>query len=179
MQATLMNVGDNVRVVNDKSNIAVTIGIGQIVETNIHDVHFHMIRRAVTTETLLIVPRGVKQSARLRTIMRLLRDVESESYDELLTEYATVIEQGEVLNLRPTRTEMRLQLRDAARHEVDTALRAQKVNIREQGDEVTRQPAAPQKVVVPPAETQQPKRVESPDRRDKAARKAQRAGAKS
>jgi hypothetical protein len=175
MQVTLMNFGANTRVVNDSNNTAVSIGIGQIVETDVHDVHFHMIRRCVATETLLVVPKDVKQSDRLRSIMELLRGIETEPYDELLTQYFKVIPQGEDINIRPHRTEMRLQLLDHARREVAVALQLQsKVNIREEGDKVTRD-RDPKTVVVPPEESQNPKKVESPDAKDKAPRKSQKA----
>lgn len=171
MQATLMNFGANTRVINDMNNAAVSIGIGQIVETDIHDVHFHMIRRAIATETLLVVPKEVKQTPRLQTIMQLLRGIEAEPYDELLTLYLTVVPQGETLNLRPTRIEMRFQLLDHARREVAIALQLQsKVNIREEGDDTTRNRDTPKKVETPPPG--EPKKIESPDAKDKAPRKA-------
>lgn len=157
MQATLINFGDNTRVVNDSTNTAVSIGIGELKECDIHDVHFHMIRRAIATETLLVVPKDVRKTERLNAIMQLMRELMTESYDDVLTKYNMLgsdTEDGEAPRIRPTRDQMRKQLRDVARQEVAVALRLQsKVNIREQGDEVTRK-------VVPPAETQTPDVVE-------------------
>lgn len=179
MQATLLNFGDNTRVVNNMQNTAVSIGIGQVVETDIHDVHYHMIRRSIATETLLVVPKDVKQSPRLQTIMQLLKGIETEPYDELLRTYFTVIPQREDIKLRPNRTEMRHQLRDHARFEVATALKLQsKVVIHEQGDDVTRRREEPKTVVVPPPESQEPKKIISPDRKDDAPRKPQKAASK-
>lgn len=141
MQAYLMNFGDNTRVVNDSHNAAVSIGIGELKECDIHDVHFHMIRRAVATETLLIVPKEVRQSERLSAIMSLMRELHTESYDDVLAKYNLlgVEHDDEAPKIRPTRDQMRLMLRDLARQEVAAALRLQsKVVIHEQGDPVTR-----------------------------------------
>lgn len=156
MQAFLMNFGDNTRVVNDSSNTAVSIGIGELKECDIHDVHFHMIRRAIASETLLVVPKEVKKTERLGAIMNLMRELMTESYEDVLAKYNMLetTEDGEAPRLRPTRDQMRLTLRDMARAEVAVALRLQsKVVIHEQGDEVTRR-------VVPPEETQRPDVVE-------------------
>jgi hypothetical protein len=158
MQATLMNVGDNARVISDKSNSRVTIEIGQMIETNIHDVHYNMISRAAATDTLLVVPKGIKRSPRLHKIMELMQVVATGPYDEVLSGYATVIEQGDIIRLRPTRTEMRLNLREQARAEVLRA--SKKVNIREQGDEVTRQ--NPKTIVTPPSEQRPEKTIKLP-----------------
>jgi hypothetical protein len=156
MQAQLLNFGDNTRVVNDIHNVAISIGIGQIVECDIHDVHFHMIRRAIATETLMVVPKEVRPSAKLNAITELLRAIETEPYDELLVAFNKALpppglEEG---LYRPTRDQIRMALREAARIEVAAVLRLQsRVTIREEGDKVTRQE-------VPPAPT--PAKVEPP-----------------
>lgn len=146
MQAFLMNFGDNSRVVNDAANAAVMIGIGKIVECDIHEVHFQMIRRAVGTETLMAVPRETRITPRLRTIMDILIGIDTQPYDELLQAFFKAlpppgIEEGQY---RPTRDMIRVALREAARKEVGAALQLQsKVNIREQGDAITRQVPMP------------------------------------
>lgn len=158
MQAQLLNFGDNTRVVNDIHNVAISIGIGQIVECDIHDVHFHMIRRAIATETLMVVPKEVRPSAKLNAITELLRAIETEPYDELLVAFNKALpppglEEG---LYRPTRDQIRMALREAARIEVAAVLRLQsRVTIREEGDKVTRQevPPAPTTKVEPPKET--------------------------
>jgi len=165
MQAYLLNFGDNTRVVNDSSNTAVSIGIGELKECDIHDVHFHMIRRAIATETLLVVPKDVKKTERLNTIMSLMRELMTEPYEAVLEKYNMLggsDEDGEAPRIRPTRDQMRLQLRDLARQEVAAALRLQsKVNIREQGDERTRQPVQkePETIIAPEAKEPPPKPV--------------------
>jgi hypothetical protein len=151
MQAQLLNFGDNTRVVSNINNEAVSIGIGQIVECDIHDVHFHMIRRAIATETLMVVPKEVRPSPKLNAITALLRGIETEPYDELLVAFNKALpgpglEEG---LYRPTRDQIRLALREAARIEVAAVLHLQsKVTIHEQGDPVTRQEVP--KVVTPP-----------------------------
>lgn len=146
MQAYLLNFGDNSRVVNDMTNTAVLIGIGQVVECNIHDVHFHMIRRAIASETLMVVPKEVRTTPKLEAIMALLRGIETEPYDELLTAFNAALpppglEEG---LYRPTRDQIRAALLGAARHEVAAVLRLQsKVTIHEQGDATTRKEVPP------------------------------------
>lgn len=164
MQAYLMNFGDNTRVVNDMTNAAVSIGIGQIVECDIHDVHFHMIRRAVASETLMVVPKEVRMTAKLSGIMELLRGIDTEPYDELLAAFFKVLPPPnlEAGAYRPQRDMIRLALRDAARVEVAVALRLQsQVTIREQGDAVTR------KDVPPPAQVKEPEPAKKPVKRSK------------
>lgn len=174
MQVHLLNFGDNTRVVNDMNNAAVSVGIGEVKECDIHDVHFHMIRRAIASETLLVVPKDVRKNERLTAIMSLMQELHTEPYDDVLAKYNVleVAGEDEAPKIRPTRDQMRLTLRDLARQEVAIALKLQsKVNIREEGDAVTRD-RDPKTIVVPPSETQQPKRVETPDAKDKAPRKA-------
>lgn len=180
MQAFLLNFGDNTRVVCDSKNVNVAIGIGELKECDIHDVHFHMIRRAVARETLLVVPKEVRRTERLDAIMTLMRELMTEPYDDILAKYNLLgDEDPEHIKIRPTRDQMRHQLKDIARQEVAAALRLQsKVNIREEGDAVTRgfplkeseRPPEhpPETIKVPPQEP--PKVIKSPDRIDKAPR---------
>jgi hypothetical protein len=175
MQAFLLNFGDNTRVVSDSKNVAVSIGIGELKECDIHDVHYHMIRRAVAKETLLVVPKEVKRTERLNAIMTLMRELMTEPYEDVLAKYNLLGDDDpEHVKIRPTREQMRHQLKDIARQEVATALRLQsKVNIREEGDEVTRKPATPpteQPEVIKVPEQPPPQVIESPDRIDKAPR---------
>lgn len=163
MQAYLLNFGANTRVVNDSSNMAVSIGIGELKECDIHDVHFHMIRRAVATETLLVVPKDVKKTEQLSAIMGLMAKLQTEAYDEVLAEYNLLGgngEDNEDPKVRPSRDQMMLMLRDMARKEVATALRLQsKVIIREQGDDVTRRPVPrpePKTIIAPEAKQPPP-----------------------
>jgi hypothetical protein len=162
MQAYIMNFGDNTRVVNDSSNTAFSIGIGELKECDIHDVHYHMIRRGIATETLLVVPKEIRKTERLEAIMALLKGIAEDPYEEVLQRYNEIVETPENVTLRPTRDHMRLTLRGVARTEVAKALQMQsKVVIHEQGDAVTRQEIPKQ----PP-----PEKIESPDRKDKAPR---------
>lgn len=175
MQAFLLNFGDNTRVVCDSKNVAVAIGIGELKEFDIHDVHFHMIRRGVAKETLLVVPKEVRRTERLDAVMTLMRELMTEPYDDVLAKYNLLgDEDPEHVKIRPTRDQMRHQLKDIARQEVAIALRLQsKVNIREEGDEVTRKPATPpteQPEVIKVPEQPPPQVIESPDRIDKAPR---------
>lgn len=146
MQTTLMNFGDNSRVVSDINNGAILIGIGEIVECDIHDVHFNMIRRAIATETLMAVPKDVRPTPKLKSIMELLRGLEVLPYDELLQKFFEVlpppgVEEGAY---RPTRGMIRIALGEASRLEVAAALKLQsRVVIHEQGDKVTRQEVPP------------------------------------
>lgn len=135
MQAYLMNFGANTRVVNDSSNMPVSIGIGELKECDIHDVHFAIIRRSVGTETLLAVPKEVKRSERLILIMDILKVIESEAIDVLTAKFHEIVPADETGKLvaRPTRQQMRAALMHHARIEVATALRLQsKVFIREE-----------------------------------------------
>ena len=162
MQAYLLNFGANTRVVNDSNNVAHSIGIGELKECDIHDVHFHMIRRAVATETLLVVPKDVKKTEQLNAIMGLMKKLQVDAYDDVLMEYNLLGGNGDDNDeprVRPTRDQMMLVLRDMARKEVAAALRLQsKVTIREQGDEVTRRevPREPPPKVIETPESREP-----------------------
>lgn len=172
MQVQLLNFGDNTRVVNDISNGPVSIGIGKLVECDIHDVHFHMIRRAIATETLMVVPKDVRKSARLVALMKLLEGLEVEPYDELLAGFNEVLPPPglEEQAYRPTRDQMRLALREASRKEVAAALQLQsRVTIREEGDKVTRQEVPPP---APAKEIKTPEATTPPPKPKKAAAKA-------
>lgn len=183
MQAYLLNFGDNTRVVNDTSNSAVSIGIGELKECDIHDVHFHMIRRGVANETLLVVPKDVRRTERLDAIMALMRELMTEAYDDVLAKYNMLGDaDDDAPRIRPTRDQMRHHLRDLARQEVATALKLQsKVNIREQGDAVTRQPVQAPAPVPDTIKTEIPgliaptKGDDKPAQRSKPAKKAKRA----
>lgn len=165
MQAFIINFGDNTRVVNDSTNVPMSIGIGELKECDIHDVHYHMIRRAIATETLLVVPKDVRRTERLNAIMSLMREIQTEPYDDVLAKYNMLDHDehsDEPTKIRPTRDQMRQLLRDEARREVATALRLQsRVIIHEQGDEVTRK-------IVPPQEPPVVKDPAHPDRDPKA-----------
>lgn len=135
MQATLMNFGANTRVVNDSSNMPVSIGIGELKECDIHDVHFAMIRRGVGTETLLAVPKDAKRSERLIAIMDILKVIETDPLEEIIQKFHEIVPADETGSFvaRPTRGQMRAALMHHARREVATALRLQsKVFIREE-----------------------------------------------
>lgn len=165
MQATLMNFGDNTRVVCDVNNKQIVIGIGKIVETDIHDAHFHMIKRAVKTDTLMVVPKTAVMSDRLLQITGLLESLDGENYDDALRHFNELLPNDGTAKFRPTRDMIRVALRETARDEVGRALgMASRVMIHEEGDQTTRKDPEPEPktIVVPPEETQQPKVVEPP-----------------
>lgn len=135
MQAYLMNFGANTRVVNDSKNMPISIGIGELKECDIHDVHFHMIRRGVAKETLLVVPKELKRTERLIAIMDLIRVIETDPQDVVTKMFHEIVPADETGNLiaRPTRGQMRAALMHHARIEVAAVLRLQsKVFIREE-----------------------------------------------
>jgi hypothetical protein len=135
-----MNFGDNERVLSATDGSHVKIGIGEIVRADVHDIHAKMIKRGIADETLIICDMEFAQRAngKLGKVMTLMRDMSSEDYDGLLTRFNDVFGR-DATDMRPTREEMRISLRDIARSEVQTMLQAQRVTIREQGDAVTRQ----------------------------------------
>lgn len=138
MHAVLMNFGDNTRVVYDTSNKPFAIDIGQIVEAEIQEVHFHMIRRAVGTDTLMIVPKDAKISPKLQAIMDMLKSIETDPYDVVLQKFNEVGAEKrdeDHVPLKPTRSNMRRMLLDLAKFEVAKALHmTSKVVIKEEGD---------------------------------------------
>lgn len=170
MQAMLMNFGDCTRVVCDSKNNPVVIDIGKVVDTDIHDAHFHLIKRGVATDTLMIVPKGAKISDKLQRIVALLKAIEEAPYDDVLREFNEVVPYDEENGARPARHEMRRLLRDQARYEVAKALHMQsKVTIHEQGDEVTRQPVGDdhsdgmlREIIAPPKQPATPQEPEAP-----------------
>jgi hypothetical protein len=150
MQATLLNFGDCTRVVCDTMNRPLAINIGEVVDMDIHEAHFHVIKRGVGTDSLMIVPKDVRVSDKLQSIIDVLKAIETEPYDALLQRYNEVAPYMEDADhaMRPSRDNMRVTLRDLARVEVGKALHMQsKVVIREQGDEVTRQPVVKDDVI--------------------------------
>ena len=143
MQATLMNFGDNTRVVYDIHNKPTAIDIGQVVEIDIADVHFHMIKRALATDTLMVVPKESRMSRKLQEILEILKAIETEPYDALLQKFNAVAqevrEEHADVAVQPPRHVIRRLLRDLAKYEVAKSLgMTSKVVIHEQGDEVTR-----------------------------------------
>jgi hypothetical protein len=155
MQATLLNFGDNTRVVCDSGNKPIAISIGEVIDCDIHDAHFHMIKRAVKTDTLMVVPKETRISEKLQGIIDVLKMASVEPYEVLLQRFNEVVPYDEERSLRPTRGAMLAALRDIASYEVAKALHmTSKVVIREEGDEVTRQPVqapAPAPASPPPA----------------------------
>lgn len=163
IQAVLMNFGDNTRVVYDIKNKPFAIEIGQVVEADIHDVHFHMIKRGVATDTLMVVPKEAPISPKLQAILDILKSIETDPYDQLLQKFNVVAAEirNEEVPLQPARHMIRRLLRDLAKYEVAKALHmTSKVVIHEQGDETTRQvvpPPQPEpKVVTPPPDDKAP-----------------------
>lgn len=141
MQALLLNFGDNTRVVCDTKNNPLVIDIGRVVDADIHDLHFNMIRRAIKTDTLMVIPKGTRISEKLNSIIDVLRAVADEPYDTLLQRFNEVVPYDEDNGQRPTRDRIRMALVDLARYEVAKALHMQsQVFIHEQGDELTRKP---------------------------------------
>lgn len=149
MQAYLMNFGANTRVVNDSNNMPLSIGVGELKECDIHDVHYHMIKRGVAKETLLVVPKEVKKTERLVAIMDLLKVIETDSLDTVTKAFHEIVPADETGTLvaRPTRGQMRMALMHHARREVAAVLRLQsQVFIREeQTPNTPKQPPEPRK----------------------------------
>lgn len=153
MQATLMNFGDNNRVVASSGGEQVMIGVGQIVRADIHEVHFNMIKQGIATDTLIAVPSDLKVSEKLAGIMELYQDIDTEQNDRLLQRFESIMGPNPEA-LRPTRDMMRIAMREVARVEVRKSMMEHLVRangslpqgaidktsarIREQGDETTR-----------------------------------------
>lgn len=170
MQAMLLNFGDSTRVVCDSNNSPVVIDIGKVVESDIHDAHFHLIKRGIATDTLMVVPKGARVSDKLQSIVGLMRSMDEEPYDALLTEFNKVVPYDEENGFRPARHEMLRLLRDLARHEVAKSLHMQsRVVIHEEGDAVTRKPVGDdhsdgmlREIVAPPATPSTPQEPPPP-----------------
>ena len=194
MQATLMNFGDSTRVICDVMNRPVAIDIGQVVETDICDAHFHLIKRGVHSESLMIVPKDSRMSDKLQSIVDLMNAMATETYTDVMQRFTDIVPFDEDADnaMRPSRETMRIALRDLARLEVAKQLGLQSkvitetppkrnddhmlrelipdapefkaVTIHEQGDEVTRQPV--KTIKLPASESQDAKVIEPP--KDKA-----------
>ncbi len=122
MQATLLNFGENMRVIADSRNSQVTIGVGQMIETDIHQVHFDMISKAIARETLVAIPHDMVLTDKLRGIMQLMSDAPDIDLQELLRKFTDVLGPPPEGNIRPTRDMMRIALREVAREEVRKAM---------------------------------------------------------
>lgn len=152
MQATLMNFGDNTRVVRDSHNQQVTIGIGEIKSADIHEVHFNMIKNGQGSETLLIVPDSVDPTPKLKGIMELMPDLATADEHSLINRFTAICGPAPEGSVRPSRAMIRVALREQARTEarktIANAILAEKegttkATIREQGDKNTRKEAPP------------------------------------
>lgn len=147
MKTTLMNFGDNIRVVSDVDGMQKSIGIGEMVTMDMHEVHYNMINAGSSTETLIIVPEDAEMSDKLKGIMGLMAELREGDEAEMIARFTEVMGPNPD-SLRPTRSMMQIALREVARKEVRTAKAAwimsgKKVPIREEGDEETRKPAKP------------------------------------
>jgi hypothetical protein len=116
MQATMMNFGNNTRVVSASDGKPIRIEVGSIIDADIHEVHFNMIRNAVANETLLVVPKDVKPTEKLAGIMELMKRVDTEEEHALIRRF-TEIAGPNPENIRPTRGMIRIALREIARTE--------------------------------------------------------------
>lgn len=137
MQATLLNFGDCTRVIRDMGGGPLAIDAGDVLSADVHEAHFRMIAAGVRTDSLMIVPQGVEISGKLKGVVDLLRQARQMTYNEFLNRFNDIVPFDDEDNgLRPSATRMMAALCDIARHEVAMALA--RVDIREQGDPVTR-----------------------------------------
>lgn len=147
MRTTLMNFGDNIRVVSDVSGAQKSIAIGEMIAMDLHEVHYNMINAGSATDTLIIVPEDAEMSDKLKGIMGLMAELREGDEAEMIQRFTEVMGPNPE-SLRPTRSMMQLALREVARKEVRTAKAAwimsgKKVPIREEGDKETRKEPKP------------------------------------
>lgn len=141
MQATLLNFGHCTRIIRDASDKSLSIDIGQVVEADIHDAHYSMIKKSIKTDTLMVIPNECAMTDRLSAVIDVLKASDEDGYNAALQRFHSVVpHDNEEPDFRPNRSTMLRKLCDTARFEVMQMLHMNKVNIREEGDEVTRQP---------------------------------------
>lgn len=103
MRVSLINLGDGARCLFDARSRAVTIGVGEIVDADLTDATIARIRKFHSTDTLLVGPEGsIKPPVHLRSVMDILKNVDVEPYDELLSKFWKVVPRVDGAT-RPTR----------------------------------------------------------------------------
>lgn len=91
MRMSLINLGDGTRCLHDAKNRIVSIGVGEIVTADLSDATINLIKKFQKTDTLLMAPEGaIVPPIRLRAILEILRDVDSDPYDRLLRRFFEV-----------------------------------------------------------------------------------------
>jgi hypothetical protein len=108
-KVSLMNFGDASRVFFNAKRRQFQIGVGQIVDQELDD---HTQKRIKRDKTVVLIPDGAtihQDSPQLNLVLSTLRDFDQRTYDELLSIVERVMGVG-AMGVRPTRTEIRLEL---------------------------------------------------------------------
>jgi len=112
MRVSLINLGDAPRVLYDRRQLPVFIGIGKIVDADMGPHALASIEKFKATETLVVAPIGEGViPPELRAIVDLLAVIEFEEYDKLLRRMFEITPVADQTRMRPTRASMRVQLR--------------------------------------------------------------------
>ena len=110
MQITLMNFGDNKRVIHDIANKPTLIDIGQMRKMSVNRVTFNFIKACAHTDPLVMVPDDLVIPAPIKESLMLLGVVDTEEYDSLLSR-TTKLTGVDYNKMRPSRGEIRELLR--------------------------------------------------------------------
>lgn len=114
MQVTLLNFGDNERIVHLIDGMPHSIPIGQSAKVDLDEAIVKFIRRAMPTDTMIIVEDDHLITPEFRHLMETLSQVSTRDYDQLLEQVVGMIGAKNLPQIRPTRTEIRLKLRQIA-----------------------------------------------------------------
>lgn len=122
---TLVNFGDNLRVVYDIDARFIQIKPGEVRAAALPAVTMDFIKKAMATDTLCVFDTTVELPERIKTCLSILAVVATEDYDKLLQRTTDLVGKEAIGTTRPTRGEIMGILKPIA-------VMGQKVTIKEQ-----------------------------------------------
>jgi hypothetical protein len=111
MQVDLINLGDSTRVLYDRRQIPVVIGVGKVVSADMSPVALDAITRHADSETLVVTTAGDGRiPEELKAAVDMLAIIDFEEYNALLRRFNLIIDLDDQTKMRPNRQQMRVAL---------------------------------------------------------------------
>jgi len=153
MKVDLINLGDSTRVLYDRRQLPVVIGVGKVVCADLTPTALDAISRHADSETLVVTTAGDGRiPEELKVAVDLLAVIDFEEYNTLLRRFNTIIQIDDSTRMRPNRMQMRVALknkvedyvraaaRQRVRDDVDPAKLEQERSIQEQREKEAKLP---------------------------------------
>lgn len=144
----LMNFGDSLRIIPDAQQQMHSIAPGQAKELELSESTCRFIERAAKqfADPLLIVQSQTKVPEIITLIMGILRQIDTQPYDELLSSVQSLIGADEYA-LRPSRGALRIKLREIAqRYALDASIT--KYDVEKLAKEIRPKPPEPKQIEI-------------------------------